>query len=655
MNKLISKIVGVALGLTLAGGTGAAIALNGNNAKEAVAASSKYQLCTDSSLSAGNYVFYYSGRVMKNTISSNRLTYSDVTPAGDSIMNPDASIVWTVAASGDYWTIYNSAVSKYAASNGTKNQAALASSVDDKALWSVSVSNNTFDFTNKYNNANSVNAKLRNNTTYGFACYAAGTGGALTLYKYVGEVSEPTLEVDKTSAYITTSINTTLTATVADGTGNVSWSTEDTDIISLSSTTGSSITVSGLAAGTATITVSYSTAPDVTVTITVYEVSHAGTSSDPFTVADARKMIDVGSGITDVYVSGIIYKIDEINTSYGNAQYWISDDGSSSNGLEVYRGKGLNNASFTSSDDLAINDEVVVYGTLTKYGSTYEFTSGNYLYSLERAAVVDTYGLAGYNYIYEIHDGTYYYMNIDNASASVKPTAVTDKLQASVFLFTLVATDTFTISNGDKTSYLYCTSGNNSVCWGSTSTTTWKVDNSAAGQLAGTYNLVSNVQDRCLCIYNNTDWRTYTSTTATNRKAKTEIEEFDYAQEFLTVYTLGCVQSGGYTAENMHWTEASRFYNYLSATDKAVFTNATADAEGSSEERVAARYDYIVTKYGSTTFTNFMSRSGLPASANSGVRAMGSNNSALIIVVITAFVSATFIGGYFLLRKKKEN
>ena len=654
MNKLISKIVGVALGLALATGTGVAIAANVKGVSRADAASSKYTLYTDSSLTAGDYVFYYNGKAMKNTVSSNRLGYTEVTPAGDSIMNPDTSIVWTVAASGSYWTIYNSAVSKYAASNGTKNQAALSTTNDDKILWSCAAADGKFDFTNKYNAAQSVNATLRNNGTYGFACYATGTGGALSLYKYVGEVSEPTLDVDKKSAFITTSIDVTLTATAADGTGSVSWATEDTDVISLSSTTGDSITVSGVAAGTATITASYSTAPDVTISITVYEVTHAGTEADPYSVSDARKMIDVGSGITNVCVSGIIYKIDEINTGYGNAQYWISDDGSSSNGLEVYRGKGLNNAAFTSEDDLKLNDEVVVYGTLTKYQTTYEFTSGNYLKSLVRDEDIDdTFGLAGYNYIYENHEGTYYYMNIDNATSSVKPTAVTSSLEASVFLFTLVADDTFTISNGDKTAYLYCTASSNSVCWGATSTTTWKVDNEAAGELTGSYNLIANVENRCLCVYNETDWRTYKSTT-TNRAAKTEVEEFDYAQEFLTVYTLGCIQAGGYTAENMHWTEAARFYNYLSTADKAVYTGATANQAGSPAERVAARYDYIVGKYGTTDFSDFMSRS--PSSPSNAMHSYISNSSlASTIIIVTAILSVTTLGGYFLLRKKKEN
>lgn len=134
-------------------------------------------------LTEGDYIIYYDGKAMNNTISSDRLQYLEVTPSNDQITNPDASIVWHIAASGDYWTIYSANAGKYAASTGAKNKAALNSSgTDDKSLWSVS-GTSTYDFVNKQNTTNNVNAYLRNNGTYGFACYASSTGGELTLYK----------------------------------------------------------------------------------------------------------------------------------------------------------------------------------------------------------------------------------------------------------------------------------------------------------------------------------------------------------------------------------------------------------------------------------------------------------------------------------------
>ena len=142
----------------------------------------------------GDYIIFYGGKAMNNTIATNRLQYEEVTPVDNVIVNPSADIVWTIAADGDYYTIYNAAAESYAASNGTKNQAALATTVDDNARWAVSGSA-TYEFVNVFNSTNSVNANLRNNGTYGFACYGTGTGGALYLFKKVdeGEVVKPVL------------------------------------------------------------------------------------------------------------------------------------------------------------------------------------------------------------------------------------------------------------------------------------------------------------------------------------------------------------------------------------------------------------------------------------------------------------------------------
>ena len=137
----------------------------------------------------GDYIIYYNGYAMKNTavaVGTNRLAYEIVTPSSSDIISTyDASIVWHIAPSDDYWTIYNAAENKYAASTGTKNQAQmLADGTDNKSLWTVSGSS-TYEFVNKYNSSNSVNSNLRNNGTNGWACYSTSTGGALSLYKKV--------------------------------------------------------------------------------------------------------------------------------------------------------------------------------------------------------------------------------------------------------------------------------------------------------------------------------------------------------------------------------------------------------------------------------------------------------------------------------------
>lgn len=136
----------------------------------------------------GDYIIYYNGKAMNTTVTNNRLGYEEVTPSNNIITTDNAAIVWHIAKSGNYWTIYNAAEGKYAAATGTKNQATVSETLDDKALWTVTGSE-AFDFVNKHNTSNKVNANLRNNGTYGFACYAEGTGGALSLYKKVETVT----------------------------------------------------------------------------------------------------------------------------------------------------------------------------------------------------------------------------------------------------------------------------------------------------------------------------------------------------------------------------------------------------------------------------------------------------------------------------------
>ena len=113
------------------------------------------------------------------------------------------------------------------------------------------------------------------------------------------------------------------------------------------------------------------------------ELVGTGVASDPYNVVAARAYIkDGGDATATVYVKGIIVSIEEIGGSYGNATYNISDDGTSTNQLKVYRGYGLNNTKFTTGEEIKVGDVVVVSGKLVNYNGTYEFTQGNYIYSL---------------------------------------------------------------------------------------------------------------------------------------------------------------------------------------------------------------------------------------------------------------------------------
>ncbi|MBR5663815.1 MAG: hypothetical protein IKX01_03650, partial [Bacteroidales bacterium] len=110
------------------------------------------------------------------------------------------------------------------------------------------------------------------------------------------------------------------------------------------------------------------------------EPAGSGTYEDPYNVARANKLIETGAYTDDkVYVKGIVSKIDDIGNTFGNATYYISDDGTAAGQLEVYRGFGLGGAKLNSGD-LKVGDEVIVYGQLILFGgSTQEITQGSQL------------------------------------------------------------------------------------------------------------------------------------------------------------------------------------------------------------------------------------------------------------------------------------
>lgn len=150
----------------------------------------------------GDYVIYYQkdsesdGYALKAEVKSDRLVAAvagtDFTKESDIITNPDRSLVWHIAPNGSNWTIYNDKTGKYAAGTGAANKAQLLVRDDEsKILWTTS---DKYEFVNVHNADKDVNKNLRNNGTYGFACYATGTGGALSLYKYTeGVISAPTI------------------------------------------------------------------------------------------------------------------------------------------------------------------------------------------------------------------------------------------------------------------------------------------------------------------------------------------------------------------------------------------------------------------------------------------------------------------------------
>ena len=107
-------------------------------------------------------------------------------------------------------------------------------------------------------------------------------------------------------------------------------------------------------------------------TYQIVNIEHAGTEADPYTVADARNAIDLSTGITGVYATGIVSEIvTDWSSTHNNISFNISTDGkTTSDQLQAYRCVSTTDA---DASTVQVGDVVVIYGNLKKYNSTYEF------------------------------------------------------------------------------------------------------------------------------------------------------------------------------------------------------------------------------------------------------------------------------------------
>ena len=107
-------------------------------------------------------------------------------------------------------------------------------------------------------------------------------------------------------------------------------------------------------------------------------------------VAQALQVLkDKPSGFS-ARVKGIVCKIDEISPQYGNATYYLSDDGTygTDNWLEVFRGKWIDGANFATGEEFAVGDELVVEGTIVLYNDkTPEFSQGSSVVSINKSLI----------------------------------------------------------------------------------------------------------------------------------------------------------------------------------------------------------------------------------------------------------------------------
>lgn len=135
-----------------------------------------------------------------------------------------------------------------------------------------------------------------------------------------------------------------------------------------------------------------------------------------------------------------------------------------------------------------------------------------------------------------------------------------------------------------------------------------------------------------------------------------------FANEFMTNMTCHNGDTPPTFAEGYSWAYFDSFYGSLDAEEQGRLQGAQASEIGSIIQQAMARYDYIEGRYNpdnlpTSAWKNFIGRSVTPIGNGrimiNLLTSQATNTS--IIVIVTVAVSAIAVGGYFFLRKKKED
>lgn len=114
---------------------------------------------------------------------------------------------------------------------------------------------------------------------------------------------------------------------------------------------------------------------------------------------------------------------------------------------------------------------------------------------------------------------------------------------------------------------------------------------------------------------------------------------------------------GGVTAPDVeNWDNLAALYEEtLTEEDKAFFASAVPDEEGTLVEQCVVRYDYIVGKYGSDVYQDFMGRSPEPLNYGLDVRSQMPEGTTAWICAAGLLAATAALGGAYLVRRRRES
>lgn len=108
-----------------------------------------------------------------------------------------------------------------------------------------------------------------------------------------------------------------------------------------------------------------------------------GTEANPLNITRALAFANSGrTDATEYYISGTISQIDEVSVKYGNAGYYLSDDGKTDSQIMVFRGLYLNGDKFTNEEQIKVGQKVVIRGNIGSYNGKPQINKNSRIISI---------------------------------------------------------------------------------------------------------------------------------------------------------------------------------------------------------------------------------------------------------------------------------
>lgn len=401
-----------------------------------------------------------------------------------------------------------------------------------------------------------------------------------------------------------------------------------------------------------TITATYDVGPSQTKAIASCTVSTFTKSGDVYTkVSD----IDDGDAITSTshgkylgvtytekavtkvaYSSAPIYVVEEIDDVYTQVETWTYTNLATS----------LNDGDrvVMVASDFAFELTSVDTDASTNHGVGSEYTtsvSGTYALTVEHVS----------DNVYAFKDSSNKYLRWSSGNSLTLSAANIDVSQDSnsTWAVTFDGTDAQLVNQGtlDEARTLAWNNTSNSQRFANYKNST------ITGVSGDNYSYVS--------FYIGVQSYTPTGDSIANTNAVIQKAVLEYAAHFNDV--MDCVNSGSTTNVSGKWDDLSDDFDAALAEFtgddlnhfKALFANAYAVEGGDTLQDMLARYNYICAKYKLDDFLADIDRPPVPQQTNPilSIFKADSANLATVMIVIS-MITATAIGGYFFLKKRKE-